>query len=388
MLIAMIAVGSLSLNVLVPAMPSMAKSLGISAGAAQMTTSLFLAGFAISQLFVGSFADRYGRRRVILIGLPLALITSAACIVLPRIEMIVTARVLESIGAAIAMVVSRAIVRDIYEREQAAAAFGWVTTAMVVAPMMAPLIGGFLDVSLGWRTIFITIAGAYALVLICVWWFLPETGRHHEQVSTVSQTLSDALFLLRSRNFLGYALVAAVASGSFFMLVGGAPFIVVERMHQTPVSYGLWFILPSLGFMAGNMTAARISARIGLHRMIVTGVLLMLAGGIAGIVYVLLAPGAGPALLFLPSIVISVGNGLLIPNALAGAVSVRPQAAGAAAGFAGFMHYGTAATSVQLMSVVATTANGLLLLTIGIAAIIAFATALYLLLVREAHEAV
>ena len=125
MAVALIAVGSLSLNILVPALPAMAKSLGVTPSMAQLTTSLYLVSFAVSQLFVGSLA-----------------------------ELIILSRIIEAIGAAIGMVASRAIVRDIFDRERAAAAFGWVTTAMVIAPMIAPLIGGMLVVSFGWRSIF------------------------------------------------------------------------------------------------------------------------------------------------------------------------------------------------------------------------------------------
>lgn len=382
MLVAMIAVGSLSMNVLVPALPSMAKSLQISASAAQLTTSLFLATYAISQIFIGSFADRYGRRRVILFGLPLSFLATAACIFLPYIEMIVTARVLEAAGASIGMVVARAAVRDLYDREQAASAFGWVTTAMVAAPMMAPLVGGALDVTFGWRTIFIATAACYFVLLVVVWWFLPETGIDQSDEG-VGKTISDAMFLLRDRNFLGYALTAALVSNSFFMLVGGAPFIVVERMHLTPVDYGLWFIMPSLGFLFGNMTAARISSRMGLQRMIVAGSVIMVLAALGGVTFVILTPQAGPLLLFGPAIIISFGNGLIIPNALAGAVSVRPQAAGAAAGFAGFVHYGSSACSLQLMSFLSTGPHGLLLLSLGILVIILVGTAAYFLLVRE-----
>lgn len=386
MAVALIAVGSLSLNILVPALPAMAKSLGVTPSMAQLTTSLYLVSFAVAQLFVGSLADRYGRRNVILVGIPLALVPTIACILLPTIELIILSRIIEAIGAAIGMVASRAIVRDIFDRERAAAAFGWVTTAMVIAPMIAPLIGGMLVVSFGWRSIFMFIAATYLLMAIPIWLSLPETGRHAQGASSIAQILKGAAQLLGNRAFLGYALVAAISSSTFFMLVGGAPFIVVETMHRSPMEYGLWFTLPSIGFMAGNITAARISARIGIHAMITTGVLLMLAGTIVGVLCVLWMPQAGPILLFAPAILISIGNGLMIPNALAGAVSVRPELAGTAAGFAGFMHYGSAAIAVQMMSVIATGAHGLLMLSAFMVAAMVISSSCYFLLISSHHE--
>lgn len=388
MVVALIASASLSLNILVPALPAMTKSLGVTPSVAQLTTSLFLLGFASAQLIVGSFADRYGRRAVILIGLPLAFIATATCIFLPTVELIIVGRIIEAIGAAIGMVASRAIIRDIFDRERAAAAFGWVTTAMVVAPMIAPLIGGMLVVPFGWRSIFVFIAASYLLMAIPIWFFLPETGRRAQGTTNIAQIVRGATQLLRNRSFLGYALVASISSSTFFMLVGGAPFIVVEIMHRSPMEYGLWFTLPSIGFMAGNITAARVSARFGIHPMISAGTLLMLAGTIGGVLFVLLMPQAGPILLFAPAVIISIGNGLMLPNALAGAVSVRPELAGTAAGFAGFLHYGFAAIAVQTMSIVATGAHGLLMLSTWMVAATAIAAGCYFLLISSDQDGV
>ena len=151
LLIGATSVGPLSLNILTPAMPALIVTLGAGAGTVQLTLSLFLLGMAISQLVLGTLSDRFGRRPVMLAGLALTVVASFAALAATSITGIILARTLQAFGATVGIVLGRAIIRDLYDRERAASMIGWVTMAMVVAPMIAPLIGGMLDTAFGWR---------------------------------------------------------------------------------------------------------------------------------------------------------------------------------------------------------------------------------------------
>ncbi|HML14559.1 MAG TPA: multidrug effflux MFS transporter [Xanthobacteraceae bacterium] len=348
LLTAMAAIGPMALNILTPAVPGLVVTFGTDAAAVQLTLSLYLFGLAAAQLVMGPLSDQLGRRPVVLAGLTLAAVSSVAALAATSIQALIVARIAQAIGASTGVVVGRAIIRDLYDRDRAAAMIGWVTTATVVAPMVAPMIGGFLDTALGWEAIFAFVGLVSAGTLIGAVLALPET-----QAATMSgglvRFLSEARLLVATRQFCGYALCVAANSAMFFVYVGGTPHVVVTMMGRSSAVYGVWFAVASFGYMMGNFIAARRSASLGVDRMIWWGTLVALLGVGVECVLVVGVPGGGPAIIFVPQILISIGSGFLMPNALAGAVSVRPQAAGTASGFTGFLQMGLGALSAQLV---------------------------------------
>jgi DHA1 family bicyclomycin/chloramphenicol resistance-like MFS transporter len=350
LLTAMAAIGPMGLNILTPAVPGLGVTFAAEPAAVQLTLSLYLLGLAASQLVMGPLSDRLGRRPVVLMGLTLAAVASVAAIAATSVQALIVARIAQAVGASAGVVVGRAIIRDLYDRDRAAAMIGWVTSATVVAPMLAPMIGGFLDTALGWQAIFAFVALVSAAILIGATIALPETQAAMMRGGGIVRFLEEARLLIATPQFYGYALCVAANSAMFFVYVGGAPHVVVAIMGRSSAVYGMWFALASIGYMAGNFFAARTSARLGVHRMIWWGTLLTLVAVASEVALVLLWPDGGPATIFVPQIVISIGSGLLMPNALAGAVSVRPQAAGTASGFTGFLQMGLGALSAQAVS--------------------------------------
>jgi DHA1 family bicyclomycin/chloramphenicol resistance-like MFS transporter len=340
----------MGLNILTPAVPGLGVTFAAEPAAVQLTLSLYLLGLAASQLVMGPLSDRLGRRPVVLMGLTLAAVASVAAIAATSVEALIVARIAQAVGASAGVVVGRAIIRDLYDRDRAAAMIGWVTSATVVAPMLAPMIGGFLDTALGWQAIFAFVGLVSAAILIGATIALPETQAAMMRGGGIVRFLEEARLLIATPQFCGYALCVAANSAMFFVYVGGAPHVVVAIMGRSSAVYGVWFALASIGYMAGNFFAARTSARFGVHRMIWWGTLLTLIAVVSEVALVLIWPDGGPATIFVPQIVISVGSGLLMPNALAGAVSVRPQAAGTASGFTGFLQMGLGALSAQAVS--------------------------------------
>jgi DHA1 family bicyclomycin/chloramphenicol resistance-like MFS transporter len=350
LLMAMTAIGPATLNILVPALPGLVTRLASDTGTVQLTLSLYLLSLAAAQLLLGPLSDRFGRRPVVLAGLALNVVASLAAIATSSIGALIETRVVQAVGASTGIVISRAIIRDLFERDRAASMIGLVTTAMVIAPMVAPMIGGILDTAFGWEAIFLFLAAFTGVVLLWAAVVLPET-RPASVAQTPGMLIQEWRALIGNAKFHGYVLCAALGSAPFFTFLGGGPHVVVTLMGRTSAEYGVWFAVTSLGYMSGNFTASRLSQRFGVDAMIMAGIVAELIG--AGLTAVLIAtlPEAGPAIIFLPQLVISFGNGLLLPNAIAGAISVRPHAAGAASGMTGFMQMAIGAASTQIVSI-------------------------------------
>jgi DHA1 family bicyclomycin/chloramphenicol resistance-like MFS transporter len=164
------------------------------------------------------------------------------------------------------------------------------------------------------------------------------------------QIWGEARILLSNRVFLGFVISCGMISGPYYAILGGVPHVVISQMGRSPAELGVWFLLSSLGYMLGNFFAGRFSVRFGVKAMVFWGLLVELAGALLALVLILTAPQAGPITIFAPACLIYIGNGMALPNAIAGAVSVRPQAAGTASGVAGFVQMGYGAVVSQLMT--------------------------------------
>lgn len=333
-LVAMSALGPLALNIFMPSMPGLARQFAVDYGTVQLTLTFYLVGLGLAQLVYGPLSDRLGRRPVLLVGLALFFIGSLLCAAAMSIEMLMIGRMLQAIGGCSGLVLGRAIIRDIYDREHSAAMIGYVAMAMTLAPMFAPAIGGYLDTLFGWRASFAFCSLAGVAVLVWVVAVLPESLTERSGGTGIMVLLGGYADLLRSPAFCGYALQTAFTSGVFFAFIAGAPFVVVTVMGEPPSSYGLWFMTVSIGYLAGNFLTGRFSVRLGIDRMIAAGAAVGLVGTLAlaaaSWFYLLTLPA-----IFLPMVVVALSNGLTLPNGTAGAVSVNPRAAGAAAGLSG-----------------------------------------------------
>ena len=348
LLIAMTGVGSLSLNILVPAIPSLVTKFAADPASVQLTVSLYLLGLAVAQLVFGPLSDRFGRRPVVLAGLALATIASTAAIFAASIAGLIAARVAQSLGASTGQTIGRAIIRDLYDREHAASMIGLVTSVVVIMPMVAPLIGGVLDTLFGWESIFVFAAVLSFTVFAWAVMALPETRRISTVPGEKSHFRTDLAALTASPRFFGYALCAGLGSAPFFSFLGGAPHVVVTMLGHTSAEYGIWFFVPSFGFMAGNFTVSRLTARLGIDALIWWGIALTIVGCLLNVLVYVAFPGWEMMTIFLPQVIIGFGNGLLLPTSIAAAVSIRPHVAGTASGMTGFTQMSIGAGAAQL----------------------------------------
>jgi DHA1 family bicyclomycin/chloramphenicol resistance-like MFS transporter len=342
-LILMAGIGALSLNVFLPSLPTMAEHFGVEYALMQLSVSAYLATTALVQVAIGPFSDRYGRRPVMIGTVAIFTIASVGAIYAPNFTVFLIFRLLQT-AIATGFVISRAVVRDMVPQDQAASMIGYVTMGMSIVPMMGPAVGGVLDEAFGWQASFWMLAGGGLLLFILLYFDQGETFTKRE--GGFAAQVREYPKLLTSQRFWGYCLAAAFASGAFFAYLGGAPFVGTEVFAMEPAELGLYFGAPAIGYLIGNGLSGRYSVRVGVNRMVLIGALLTVAG-MSTLMLLDLAGFSHPFVFFGFMIFIGLGNGILLPNANAGMLSVRPALAGSAAGLGGaFMIGGGAALSV------------------------------------------
>ncbi|MCU0830158.1 MAG: multidrug effflux MFS transporter [Rhizobiaceae bacterium] len=325
------AMSPLAINIFVPSLPQIVTHFSTTYATAGLGLSLFLAAMAVLQLIIGPLSDRFGRRPVMLGGVGLFIIGTGLCLFAPSIEAFLAGRLVQACAVA-GIILSRAIVRDLVSREKAASAIGYVTMGMAVAPMIAPAIGGLLDEWYGWQASFVFLGFLGAMGLIALAANLPETNAHRG--APMAEQLSHYGKLSRTPAFWLFAAAGSSGSAVFFAFLGGAPALASGPLGLSPSQYGLWFAIGAIGYMIGNFMSGRFSERVGIDRMIRSGALITLAGcALPALLFATL--GLSAAALFGPTLLLGIGNGMLLPNTTAAAISVRPDAAGAASGVIG-----------------------------------------------------
>ncbi|KCV81653.1 multidrug resistance protein [Actibacterium atlanticum] len=330
-LVLMAGLSALSLNIFLPSLPGMTAYFETDYRVMQLSVAAYLAVNAVLQIFIGPISDKYGRRPVVLGSVSLFCLATLGCLIAPNASVFLLCRMTQAVVAA-CMVLSRAVVRDTHDTEQSASMIGYVTMGMAVVPMVGPAIGGLLDEAFGWRASFGFLLASGLGVWALVWKDLGET-KAPSDLSLAAQ-FREYPELLSSRRFWGYAGVAGLISGAFFAFLGGAPYVGENVFQLSPAQLGLYFSTSAMGYIMGNFLSGRYSARIGINPMIVMGTLITTAGLAASLLLFLIG-ATHPIAFFGFMVPLGLGNGLVMPNATAGALSVRPHLAGTASGLGG-----------------------------------------------------
>ena len=365
------------MQIFLPALPAIQDAFTVSAGRAQIVLSASLIAIAFASLGYGSASDRFGRRPVLVVGLTIFLVGSIICAAAPSIWILILGRVVQAVGGAAGMVLSRAIIRDLYDRETAARMLAYMVTALVIAPMVAPLAGGVINDISGWRSIFVFtgIAGLAALAL--AYPRVPETLVQPVRDQSLGGMLLSFVTLLRIPAFLAYAGQLSFGLGMFMALIGGAPFVVVRVLGRPPTELGVLLLIITAGFMAGTFITARFAGRVGVDRMILFGSTLAVVFGFVMVTLVLAGEWTVWAI-FLPGAGMAFANGLIMPNAQAAAVSINPRIAGSASGLMSFLQMTTGAVFAQLAGVVQDGTPLPMVILVTIAATLGLASILFL----------
>ncbi|MEO0371021.1 MAG: multidrug effflux MFS transporter [Pseudomonadota bacterium] len=381
-LIALASVSGIALNIFLPSLPNMTAYFDTEYGLMQMAVAFYLAMNAVLQLIIGPISDRYGRRPVLLGGLAVFLLATLGCIWATNVWVFLAFRMLQAV-IVVAMSLARATIRDMVSEREAASMIGYVTMGMAVAPMVGPAIGGALDAAFGWQASFWALFIIGAVVLVLTWADLGETAPR--RAGGFAQQMRDSPELFRSPRFWGYASTLGLSSGAFFAYLGGGPYVGDRVFGMDPATFGIYFGAPAVGYFIGNFITGRYSIRVGVNRMVLTGSIICAAG--ITLNFAVFAIGAGTPLSFFGLMsLMGLGNGLVIPNATAGALSVRPHLAGTASGLSGALMIGLGAALSAVAGLVLNLGLGALPL-LGLMAISAYGAilAIFFVIRREAR---
>ena len=379
-LILLSGIGALAMNMFLPSLPSMAEYFETDYSVMQLSVPLYLLFSAGLQLIIGPVSDNLGRRNVLLWGLVIYMIATVGCIYAPTTAVFLICRCAQAI-IAVSMVLSRAVVRDMFSQDKAASMIGYVTMGMAVVPMITPAIGGVLDQVFGWQATFWAMFLVGAFVFAQTWYDLGETSVRSGK--TMRQQFSEYPELLKSPRFWGYSMAAACCSGAFFAYLGGAPFVGSEVFGMQPAELGIYFGAPAIGYFVGNFITARTATTLGVNTLVLCGCLANAVGGAVSML-IFLAGYGSPVSFFGMMTLVGLGNGLCIPNATAGLLSVRPHLAGTASGLGGaVMIGGGAGLSILAGSLLSTETGAYPLLWIMLGTAVAGVASILVVIRRE-----
>jgi DHA1 family bicyclomycin/chloramphenicol resistance-like MFS transporter len=342
LLAALTGIGPLSTDMYLPSLPAIAREFGATTADAQLTISTYLVGFAIGQLIYGPLSDRHGRKPVLLGALAVYCAATLGCLLASSIDMLIFTRALQALGGCGGVVLSRAIVRDLYAGARAGRELSLISMVMALAPVVAPLIGGAVQTLFGWRANFAVLTASGLLIVTIVSLWLPETlERASEAVSARSILRSFSIFL-RDRGYLAHCGLAVLVFSGLFAWISASPFVLQDLYHLSAFWFGVAFAVGSAGFMAGSTIASRLVSRRGIGTTVGYGVLAQASGGLLMIAGLALGLRSAAALVA-PMAVYLVGLGLTLPQAIAGAMHPYKDRAGAASSLLGFLQQGGAA---------------------------------------------
>jgi len=339
--------GLVASDIFLPALPTIAERFGVSAIQGQSMLGSFLLGIAVMQLFYGPLSDSLGRRLLLLAGLALFLLASLAIPFAHDFNQVIDLRIMQAIGACAGITLGRAIVGDLYTKEEAGKIFLTIFPVVGMSPAIAPLIGGMLYNHFGWEACFLFSAGFAAILIVLVLGWLPET-RHHDrrQPLSLGQVFRAYRELFLARRFWHYASIPCFAYAAYFAYIAESPFLLVAQgLARSQIGFS--YISLSATYVAGNLLARRLlSGGRSIDQLLAIGYRIFVVGGIGLLLATLLAPHT-----FLLSIaamsVLTLGNGFLLPLGTSGAVTCMPALAGSASGLMGALQMAAAAIAAQ-----------------------------------------
>lgn len=325
---ALMMVNSLSIDMILPALPALGESFRATPDQVQLALGLYVIGYAIGQLVVGPLSDRFGRRPVLLVGLSLYTLATIACAASPSIHALIAARLVQGITACGGPVVVRAIVRDHMGGDRAAAMLSSLTTVFAAAPMIAPFLGGLLLVRWGWPSIFLSIAAFGAALVLAAWLRLAESLTNPDRNALrLGRLLANYRTFLTSRAAMGYAFINGMCFVGLFAFLSSSPFVFIEYYHVRPDHYGLYFACCAATIIGGASANRRMLRRMTGARVLRWGFAILVAGGVA-VMAVPYTPLSGPLAVVAALMVYMFGQMLIMPNSIAQALEPLRHMAG------------------------------------------------------------
>ena len=335
-LIGVSAIGPVTMNGVLSANSAIMQEFSVDYAVVQAVVTVYLVSTFVSQLILGPLADRIGRRPVMIGAMSIFVVGSVLCALASSMQWLLVFRFVQGFGAAVFVLLPRTIVRDIYPVDKAASMIGYMTTAMMVAPLFGPFAGGWITDNYSWRLMYAGLAFLGLVFVLLAYLFqyetLADTNHSQPAVEGDSRFWRSIIELLKSRRFQGYMALQAGAVGGYFSFLAGAPYVAMENRGLSASQFGLWFMLVAIGYLIGNLIAGRFSVRVGAIGMIRIGMIPMVVGTL---MFWVLSGWQHPVALFLPMNLIAISNGMSLPNLVSLAMSVRPELAASASGLTG-----------------------------------------------------
>ena len=328
--------GTAALHGLIPVLPAIALEFGVTQHTAQYAITLYLVGMALGQLVYGPLSDRFGRRPLLLCSQAIYAAGLLLAAVAPQIGVLLAARVLQSLGSSGALVLGRAMVRDVSGSADAARQLATLGLVMALTPALAPVLGGLVGLWLGWRAIFLLLALVVCGLSFLVMQRLPETNRTPVPLPGVAAILMGYVTLWRSPVFRRFTMAGACSATSLYGFLAAAPFLLTRWLHQPPASVGFYCLLTVAGMMAGTVVARQVAPRVGIVEAARMGNgICVAAAALLALVCVTGALSLGAMMTLL--VIYALGIGIASPNCLAGLMNAHPERAGAASSLYGFL---------------------------------------------------
>lgn len=351
LLAALTALTALSIDMSLPALPQLQETFQAGVSSAQLTLSIFLLGFALGQLVCGPISDRRGRRPVLLVGLGLFALAGLACASSTSLQMLVACRFLQGVGASVGPVIARAVVRDYYDARRGAAVLSQMTQVMIIAPLVAPTLGGYLLVQVGWPAIFLTLGVGGVLLFLACWRYLPETVRERQEAAGDAQpgAWAGLRALVAHRASLRHVLTVCFVYAGMFAYIGGSPFVLMEVFGVAEQNFGYYFAVTAAGlFVSATLNRKLLKRHASPLNILSRGVLIVFAAGLCMGLAVWFGVG-GLLGVMVPMTVYMFGQGLVMPNATAAAMAPHGRSAGVVSSVMGCLQTGGAALSGYLV---------------------------------------
>ncbi|WP_353326404.1 multidrug effflux MFS transporter [Chitiniphilus shinanonensis] len=346
------AIGSVSIDMYLPAFPAIQHSLHSGSGQVQLTLTAFFVGMLSGQLLYGPLSDRFGRRPPLIGGLAIYIVGSIGCMLAQSIEALMFWRLIQALGACSGIVLARAIVRDRCDPREAARSFSTLMLIMGVSPILAPLLGGYILQVSDWRTIFGLNILFGAGCLIAVLTVLRESHQPHPDASLrLGPVFASFATVLRDRDFSVHAIAGGLAQAGLYTYLAGSPFVLIELFHLSPSAYGWVFCVNSVGLIVASQINSALLKGSDIHTMLHYG-MLGVVGGAAVLIVAGLSGMATLALLLSGIFVFMTSLGFVNPNAAAASLANHPERAGTASALMGTLQYGLATVATFAMGMV------------------------------------
>ncbi|MBD9417559.1 MFS transporter [Pseudomonas sp. PDM16] len=349
MLMTLTALGEISTQLLIPALGELERDFATRPGSSLAVLSVFVAAFGLGQLLMGPLSDRLGRRPILIAGLLAYLLASGWMLLATDLAEFIAARALQGLGACSALVLARAVVRDVWQA-QAGPTLALTVIGMLTSIALAPMVGGLLTLQWGWQAPVLAAMSVGAVVLLAVLFFYKESNAHLDpQAGRLLKLAGDYWDLLRGRSVRTFALTLACTYGAMFCVIAGSSTVYIKLLGLSPAEYGLTFGSIVSGLIAGALFTQRKIMQLGPQRIVAIGVTLVAAGAaLTLLVHALF--GLSVLGLSLPQVLVTVGGGMVLPASVAGAVIPNANRAGLAAGFMGFSQMAGATLSGVLLT--------------------------------------